>query len=116
MGSKSDMADKKRKSPNGDPTDNLVFSAYVGTNDKVFPSVLSLYVAPGRVVADVTYGRGVFWRNVPRDAYNLPASDRESGVDCRNLPYQNESLDCVVFDSAIYAHSGRLRPRQSPEL
>ncbi len=98
------MTAKKRKSPDGISTNDLVFSAYVGTNDEVFPYVLSLYVAPGSVVADVTYGRGVFWRNVPRDAYKLLASDLESGVDCRNLPYQNECIDCVVFDPP-YMHT-----------
>lgn len=26
------------------------------------------------------------------------ASDISDGTDCRNLPYEDESLDCVVFD------------------
>ena len=54
---------KKRKSPNGVATNKLVFSAYQGSNDDLFPHVLSLYVAPGSTVADTTYGKGeVFWR------------------------------------------------------
>jgi hypothetical protein len=88
-------ARKKRKSPDGTPTNDLVFSAYVGTNDEVFPFVLSLYVEPGSTVADVTYGKGVFWRNVPPDAYKLLATDLQSGVDCRSLPYQDGSIDPV---------------------
>lgn len=95
---------KKRKSPNGKPTNDLVFSAYTGTNDDVFPFVLSLYVEPGSSVADVTYGKGVFWRNVPRDTYKLLATDIQSGVDCRNLPYQDASIDCIVFDPP-YMHT-----------
>jgi hypothetical protein len=98
------MTGKKRKSPNGISTNDLVFSAYTATNDEVFPFVLSLYVSPGSTVADVTYGKGVFWRNVPREAYKLIASDIESGVDCRNLPYQDASIDCVVFDPP-YMHT-----------
>ncbi|QUV84192.1 DNA methyltransferase [Chloracidobacterium aggregatum] len=97
-------ARKKRKSPDGTPTNDLVFSAYVGTNDEVFPFVLSLYVEPGSTVADVTYGKGVFWRNVPPDAYKLLATDLQSGVDCRSLPYQDGSIDCVVFDPP-YMHT-----------
>jgi hypothetical protein len=95
---------KKRKTPAGDPTNDLVFSAYNGTNDEVFPFVLSLYVEPGSTVADVTFGKGVFWRKVPKDAYNLLPSDIVSGADCRNLPYDSSSIDCVVFDPP-YMHT-----------
>ena len=98
------MTSKKRKSPNGVPTNDLVFSSYIGTNDEVFPFVLSLYVEPGSKVADVTYGKGVFWRRVPKDVYNILATDLESRVDCRRLPYGNSSIDCVVFDPP-YMHT-----------
>ena len=95
---------KKRKSPDGVPTNDLVFSAYGAGNDEVFPYVLSLYVEPGSTVADVTYGKGVFWRKVPEDVYTLLPSDLDSGVDCRQLPYEDESIDCVVFDPP-YMHT-----------
>lgn len=95
---------KKRKSPAGRATNELVFSAYVGTNDEVFPSILSLYVRPGSIVADVTYGKGVFWRKVPNGVYTLLPSDLSSGVDCRHLPYTDLSIDCVVFDPP-YMHT-----------
>jgi hypothetical protein len=95
---------RKRKSPNGVATNNLVLSAFVGTNDEVFPSILSLYVSPGSSVADVTYGKGVFWRQVPKDAYRLFPSDLSSGVDSKHLPYESGSLDCVVFDPP-YMHT-----------
>ena len=39
-------AKKKRKSPDGVPTNDLVFSAYTGANDDVFPYILSLYSRP----------------------------------------------------------------------
>jgi len=98
------QAKKRRKSPAGEPTNDLVFSAHVGTNDEVFPYVLSLYVQPGSTVADVTYGKGVFWRKVPKDAYRLLPTDIATGVDCRALPYQDHSIDCVVFDPP-YMHT-----------
>lgn len=66
--------------------------------------MLSLYVEPGSTVADVTYGKGVFWRRVPQDAYKLLASDAANGVDCRQLPYESSSIDCVVFDPP-YMHT-----------
>lgn len=88
----------KRKSPEGEATTDLIFSAYIGTNADVFPHVLALHVPPGSVVADVTYGQGVFWRNVSRDRYTVHATDIQMGVDCRQLPYEEGSIDCVVLD------------------
>ncbi|SRR6266496_3051757 len=94
----------KRKSPAGVATNDLVFSAYQGSNDEVFQHVIFLYVAPGSKVADVTYGKGVFWRKIPQDRYELLATDLSAGVDSRELPYEDESLDCVVFDPP-YMHT-----------
>lgn len=93
-----------RKSPAGESTNELIFSAHIGTNDEVFPYVLSLYVAPGSKVADVTYGKGVFWRRVPEGTYQLLATDLSTGIDCRDLPYDDTSIDCVVFDPP-YMHT-----------
>ena len=87
-----------RKSPRGVATTNLVVSAHVGTNADVFPEVLALHVGLGARIADVTYGKGVFWRRVDTDSYELLASDIAAGVDCRDLPYPSASLDAVVFD------------------
>jgi len=94
----------KRKSPAGAPTNDLVHTAMVGRNQALFPQVMALYVAPGTVVADVTYGKGVFWRDVPDGAYTLLASDLKDGIDCRELPYEDESVGCVVFDPP-YMHT-----------
>jgi hypothetical protein len=95
---------KKRVVKNGLPTNELVLSASLNGNDRAFPEILQLYVRPGSVVADVTYGRGVFWRHVPAKMYNVKATDIQDGVDCRNLPYKNGEIDCVVFDPP-YMHS-----------
>jgi len=94
----------KRRSPSGTPTNDLVFSAYQESNDALFPRILSLYVAPGSKVADITFGKGVFWRNIPKERYRLLASDLSIGTDCRELPYETGSIDCVVFDPP-YMHT-----------
>lgn len=88
----------KRKAPAGVSTSNLVFSAYVGGNAEVFPLILGLHVRLGSTVADITYGKGVFWKNIPKNRYELLATDIQDGVDSRKLPYDAGSLDCVVFD------------------
>ena len=94
----------KRQVRNGVPTNNLILSAYADGNDRTFPRILSLYVAPGSIVADVTFGKGVFWRHVPKGQFVLLATDIQDGVDCRALPYDEESIDCVVLDPP-YMHT-----------
>lgn len=95
---------RPRKSPAGISTNDLVFSASIGTNAEMFPTILDLYVAPGGTVADVTYGRGVFWKAIPRDSYRILATDIKRGVDSRKLPYKEGTVDCVVFDPP-YMHT-----------
>lgn len=94
----------KRRPPAGRATNDLVLSAYQGGNDAVFPRILSLYVSPGSLVADVTYGKGVFWKLVPAGTYRLLATDLKEGVDCREIPYGDGELDAVVFDPP-YMHT-----------
>jgi len=88
----------------GVSTNELIFSAYHATNDEVFPHVLKLYVPEGSLVADVTYGKGVFWKQIPRGAYDVRATDLRDGVDCHKLPYGDTMFDCVVFDPP-YMHT-----------
>lgn len=66
---------KKRKSPDGIATNSLVFSGHLGTNDELFPQILQLYIPEGNKIADVTYGKGVFWKYVPENKYILLKSD-----------------------------------------
>jgi hypothetical protein len=89
---------RKRKSPDGVATSELVVSAHVGTNEELFPLILELHVPKGSVVADVTYGSGIFWKHVPRGSYKLVATDIKDGVDCRQLPHADGTIDCVVLD------------------
>ncbi len=98
------MGAHARRSPAGKATNELIFSAYQGMNAEVFPSVLSLYVPPGSKIADITYGKGVFWKNVKLEQYELMKSDVKQGIDCRALPYKDQTFDCVVFDPP-YMHT-----------
>lgn len=105
----------KRKSPAGEPTSNLIQSSHTGENAPLFAKIVKLHVELGSKIADVTFGQGSFWRDVDLDAngYELHASDLEAGddpangiavesitapVDCRALPYGDQSFDCIVLD------------------
>ncbi|MBI5153739.1 site-specific DNA-methyltransferase, partial [Candidatus Poribacteria bacterium] len=87
-----------RRVQGGVATTDVILSAHSGSNADVFPQVLELHVPAGSVVADVTYGTGIFWRKIPAARYKLRASDIDTGVDCRTLPYVTGSIDCVVLD------------------
>lgn len=97
----------------GRATNALIHSAYQSSNDEVFPKILQLYVPDGATIADVTFGKGVFWKRVDTSKYKLHPSDIKTsnllpncvgGIDSRNLPYDDESLNVVVFDPP-YMHT-----------
>lgn len=82
----------------GTSTSTALMSAFVGNNADIFPEILELHVPDGAKIADVTYGKGVFWRKVDLSRYTLIPSDLADGIDCRNLPYESDSLDAIVID------------------
>lgn len=89
---------KAKRVQGGVATTDVVMSAFVSGNADVFPQILNLHVPDGARVADVTYGGGVFWKNVDLSRYELLATDIANGVDCRKLPYEDASLDAWVCD------------------
>jgi DNA methylase len=88
----------KKRVQGGITTSDVVISAYVSGNADVFPQILDLHVAPGSLIADVTYGGGVFWSKVKTGKYRLCATDIAGGIDCRKLPYADGELDALVLD------------------
>jgi hypothetical protein len=89
---------EKKRVQGGEATSDLLVSAHVGGNGEIFPRIMALHVPKGARVADITWGQGVFWKKVPSEDYEVVGSDLKSGVDCRKLPYEDRSFDCVVFD------------------
>ena len=89
---------KPRRVAGGITTSDVVLSSHLSGNADVFPQVLALHVPKGSTVADVTWGKGAFWQDVPPSAYKLLASDMKTGTDCRNLPYESGSIDALVLD------------------
>lgn len=87
-----------KRTQGGIATTEVVFSSHQSSNAEVFPQVLKLHVPEGAKIADVTFGKGVFWRNVDLSKYELLATDLADGVDCRALPYEDASLDALVLD------------------
>jgi hypothetical protein len=92
-----DLAPSKRKQ-GGVATSDVVVSAHLGDNSVVFPELMSIHVPKRSVVADITFGKGVFWKNIDQNDYVLLASDLKLGQDWTSLPYPDNSVDAVVFD------------------
>jgi hypothetical protein len=97
----------------GISTTNVICSAYIDNNDEVFKDIMEMYVPLHSKVADVTFGQGVFWNKVNTDNYQVVPSDLylkpailkkfshlnpQSGIDCRNLPYNESEFDAIVLD------------------
>lgn len=87
-----------KRTQSGISTSDVVHSALVGDNSELFPKILDLYVAEKSVIADVTFGTGVFWKNIDTSKYTFHPSDIKTGIDARKLPYADNYLDACVFD------------------
>jgi len=89
---------RTRRKAGGVTTSDVLMTTHIGGNADIFPAILDLHVPAGSVVADVTWGNGVFWSKVTPGKYDVRPTDVKTGVDCRKLPYTRESIDCVVLD------------------
>jgi hypothetical protein len=93
----------------GIATADVLLSAHPGGNAELFPRILALHVPAGAVIADVTYGQGVFWQQVPPGRYTVLPSDIATGTDCRALPHADASVCALVLDPPYM--EGLLRPK-----
>jgi DNA modification methylase len=90
----------------------IVWTSYQGDNGFLMAKVASLYLRRGDRIADVTYGKGVFWREIDLTQYDFHASDLltvpERPYDFRSLPYRSEDFDVHVLDPP-YVHDPSCR-------
>jgi len=98
VGDKQKVVNIRSRKQRGMATSDVVVSAHQADNANVFPTLLRLHVKKGASVADLTYGKGVFWKKIPASDYNLYPSDLKLGQCWKNLPHADQSQDAVVFD------------------
>lgn len=71
-----------------------------------------MYLKEGARIADVTYGKGVFWKHVHLDRFDFNPSDiltcPDFPFDFRDLPYKDKDFDCVVLDPPYCHNPGQL--------
>lgn len=79
-----------------------ILTAKTGTNADLFPDVLALYAKDGSQILDMTYGKGVFWRNVDTALYQLTTNDlyesADFAEDFRSTSHAAGAFDMVVLD------------------
>ena len=93
-----------------------VVSIVQGNNADLVAEAARLYIPDGSQVADVTWGKGAFWRKVDTSKFTVQGSDiaehigGKDGIvqaDFRCLPYDDESFDVVVLDPPYVHNPGK---------
>lgn len=75
-------------------------------NGALIAAVAQLWIHEADLVVDVTYGRGLFWTKC-RPCHLAVHDLALDGVDFRQLPEADRSVDVVVFDPPYIPQGGR---------
>lgn len=94
----------------------MILSATTGGNADLFPNILEVYSGPGARILDMTYGKGVFWKNIPAGKYNVTTNDMiqkaDHQQDFRKMSFESGSFNAVVLDPP-YAYSPKSTVKES---
>lgn len=88
--------------------DNLVKSVS-DNQDEILKGILKLYICKGQFDCDLTYSKGVFYKNIPKPFYifdKFPSSDEVKSLDEANK-LNNEIFESIVIDLPFLVKSGK---------
>ena len=91
-----------------------VLTAYTGNNNDLFEKIASLYIKDNDRVLDMTFGKGIFWKNIPDIKCEIWKNDIDKNLgtfcyDFRELPEDwKAKFHVVVFDPP-YMHSSKYK-------
>jgi len=77
------------------------------SQDEILRWVSELYLPQG-IELDVTYGKGYFYRQLPKPRLKFDLSPRFPemvAADVRNLPLRSESISSIIFDPPFLARN-----------
>lgn len=81
------------------------------SNEEIINDILSLHVPNKRIDCDPTYSKGNFYKGIvapPELKFDIqPLSDAVAYADCRSLPLEDNSLNCIMFDPPFLATTGK---------
>jgi hypothetical protein len=83
----------------------MIYTCVTGSNADLIKEVCSLYLKNTDNVADITFGRGAFWKKVKvRHLHESDINHKTHKFDFASLPYGDSMFDHVVFDPP-YVHT-----------
>lgn len=79
---------------------------------EIIKNILELHVPNKIIDCDPTYSKGNFYNNTgvsePKYKFDLyPQTKDTIQADARNLPLENESINCIMFDPPFLATKGK---------
>lgn len=86
--------------------EEIIYTVHHGCNSKLIKNAVTLYFKKGSRIADVTYGRGVFWKDIDKSQYEIVGTDIMMGVDFRQLSYQDNAFDNGAIDPPYTRNQG----------
>jgi tRNA G10 N-methylase Trm11 len=103
-----------------------IYTCVQGKNADLIKNVCKLYAPKGSKIADVTWGKGAFWKKVSLDDYDFYGSDIKPDdrvedkdfskypknmlfeTDFRALNYESNTFDVVVLDPPYVHNPGKM--------
>lgn len=78
---------------------------------EIIKNILQLHTEGHKIDCDTTYSKGVFYDNtgIEKPFYKFdvaPAVDEVQYGDSRNLPLENNAIECLMFDPPFLATTG----------
>jgi hypothetical protein len=76
-------------------------------NGPLIAQAATLWIRPDDTVADITYGRGLFWTHYQHPGTFITHDITHDGIDFRHLPEADASVDVVIYDPPYISPGGR---------
>jgi hypothetical protein len=79
---------------------------------EIIKSILQLHVPNKTIDCDITYSKGNFYKNtgIPKPQYKFdinPQTEDTVQADAKNLPLEQNSMNCIIFDPPFLATTGK---------
>lgn len=87
------------------PVGPILTSVFVGSNADLMAAVAPFYLEGS--VLDVTHGEGAWWQRFTPTQFSYHDKYKVDGVDFRQLPEADRSVDTVVFDPPYVLSGGK---------
>ena len=80
--------------------------------DSIIQSIIELYIPEGKIELDPCYGKGCFYKSgkiqTPKYRFDIrPAVNEVKPCNCKNLPFEDNSINSIIFDPPFIAYPGK---------